>query len=82
MEVVVSTGQYGHLNRTVRLPRASLCSEADARTWPHGNIMGGLSGVAGSLETGHEKMEWCTRLRPGSCGGRESGGGTRKAGCV
>eukprot|EP00962_Isochrysis_galbana_P023464 scaffold7099_cov131-Isochrysis_galbana.AAC.8 len=57
IEVVVSTGQYGHLKRTVRLPRASFWSEAEASTWPHGSSIGGLSGVAGSLETGHAKIE-------------------------
>ena len=27
-------------------------------TWPHLSKTGGLSGVACSRETGHEKMEW------------------------
>ena len=67
IDIVASIGQYGHLNRTFLLPRPSLLSDPYASTWPQGSNIGGFPGVAGSLETGHEKIEWCIPLRPGNC---------------
>ena len=50
MSAVVSSGQYGHLNRTFRDPLASLVTEPCESTWPHGRSIGGLSAVAGSYK--------------------------------
>ena len=50
MPAVVSSGQYGHLNRTFRDPLASLVTEPCESTWPHGRSIGGLSAVAGSCQ--------------------------------
>ena len=51
------------MKRWVRLPRASLVIELRARTWPQGSIMGGLSGVAPSLDTGQVKTWRGVRVR-------------------
>ena len=55
--IVHSAGQYGHLNRADREPRASFVAEDNANTWPHGSSAGGLPGVASSFEIGHVKDE-------------------------
>ena len=55
--IVHSAGQYGHLNRADREPRASFVAEDNANTWPHGSSAGGLPGVANSFEIGHVKDE-------------------------
>ena len=52
-----SAGQYGHLKRAEREPRASFVTEPRARTWPHGRSIGGLPGVASSFEIGQVNVE-------------------------
>ena len=61
-----SAGQYGHLKRTEREPRASFATEERQSAWPHGSIIGGLSGVASSLEMGQVNVEWNVKFGPRS----------------
>ena len=51
----LSFGQYGHLNRD---PFANRLNDSSATTCPHGIIIGGLSSVVCSFDTGQTKMEW------------------------
>ena len=64
--IVDCAGQYGHLNLAEREPRASFVTEPSASTWPHGSIIGGLSGVASSLEMGQVNVEWNVKFGPRS----------------
>lgn len=63
---VHSAGQYGHLKRAEREPRASFVTEASASTWPHGSSIGGLPSEASSREMGHVNVEWSANLKTSS----------------
>lgn len=53
---MLSLGQYGHLKRNCGL--LSLAMESRAITCPQGIIIGGLSSVLCSFDTGQTKIEW------------------------